>query len=117
MSFEFLVRKVLLSGSLGNGVKVALDVADPLAGVGFSLLDNLLLISRKSSLGSEPLLSGLSSLLVGLTGSITNELCVGVDLVKSLMIVKGVVLVASVEDSVLLAGSNGTLHLVGVDNS
>lgn len=108
---------MLLSGSLGNSVKISLDVVDPLTGVSFSLLDNLLLISRKSSLGSESLLSGFSSFLVGFTGSLTNESCVGVKLVKSFSVVKGVVLVGSVKNSVLFAGSNGTLNLIGVNNS
>ena len=117
MSFEFLVRKVLLSGSLGNSVKISLDVANPLAGVSFSLLDDLLLISRESSLGSESLLSGFSSFLVSFTGSLTNKSCVGVNLIKSSSVVKGVVLVGCVENSVLFAGSNGALDLVGVNNS
>lgn len=62
-------------------------------------------------------MSGLSALLVGSAGSLSHESGVGVELVKSLGVVEGVVLGGLVEDSVGLGGSDSTLDFVGVDDS
>ena len=88
MSFEFLVGDVLLSGSLGNLGDVALNVSDPLARVGSSLLANSLILS--AALLANLFLSGLTSLLVDSASSLPHESCVRVEHVKSLSVSKRV---------------------------
>lgn len=104
-------------GVVGNGLEVSIHVANPLAGVALSLADDLLLGGGEASLFSETGLAGGTAFLVGTSGSFADESGIGVDLVKSLGVVEGVVLLGVVEDTIGLGSAEGGLDLVGVDDT
>lgn len=98
---------MLLLGIVGNGLQVSIDVADPLTGVRLSLTNDLLLSSSKASLFSKTSLTSGTTFLVGTPGSLADESGVGVDLIKSLGVVQGVVLLGVMKDTVGLGSTKG----------
>lgn len=94
-------------GIVGNGLQVSIDVADPLTGVRLSLTNDLLLSSSKASLFSKTSLTSGTTFLVGTPGSLADESGVGVDLIKSLGVVQGVVLLGVMKDTVGLGSTKG----------
>ena len=117
MTFQFLVIDSFLLGLLVNLSKVVIDILDPFSGAGFSFSDDLLLISRKSSLGGNSVSSSLGILLIGLSGGFSGGLGGRVEGVKGLLVSEGVLLLDLVGGSRNLLVSDGALDLVGVDHS
>lgn len=112
-----MVVDLFLLSVLGDGLEVSVDVADPSAGVGLALLDDLAGIGGEASLLGEIGLAGRSALLIGLAGSSTDQLGIGIHLVQGLGIVEWIVLLGVVEDTVGLGGADGGLDLVGIDHA
>ena len=100
MPLEFLVGNLLILGFFGNCLKITVYVADPLVRVSFALLYNFLFVLRKSSLLFQTILSGDSSLFIDSVSSLSNKFGIGVKTIKGLGVVKRVVFLDGVKDSI-----------------
>ena len=106
---------MLFGGSLGDGADVSLNIRDPFSGVILSLSVNLGVLG--TSLLTDLFLSGLSSFFIDASSCLPNESSVGVDFIQSLGVIKRIVLLGMVSGAVRFLLSDGTLNLIGVDNS